>query len=77
MVRRERKPLDPVCGRLAQAKDFGQTDFCGLPHGHEGEHVGKYNRMRWRDNPAGRGKKPIIMPHPDHQIPAGGNIRGN
>lgn len=67
----------PVCGRLAQETDYGPGDVCGLPHGHEGNHKGRYNHLMWQDNPKGRGHKPIILPNPSpvHEMEGGGNIR--
>lgn len=78
-----RRGTEPVCGRLVQDKPYGVTDICGEPSRHSGPHLGKYHGMKWNDHESGRrsGEPKIIQnsrgSNPIHNIPPGGNIRGN
>lgn len=53
----------PYCAKLYQAAAFSPVDVCGLPPGHEGEHVGRYRGARWatvRDKGAKRDRNQVI-----------------
>lgn len=66
-----------VCGALGQTEPGGTVDFCDLPQGHAGDHVGKYHGLRWSGSIKQTPRASKNTNKAMYITESGGNIRGN